>query len=121
MSPRSNVQSPESEVVSSVECRVSSEWQHARSGMKFHVSRFTRQTQSAEHGTRNTEHGVSSHAFTLLELMIVVGIMGIVLTMGVPLVYRLRHEAPLRKGVKDVVEVCSYARALAILQSKAVC
>jgi prepilin-type N-terminal cleavage/methylation domain-containing protein len=60
-------------------------------------------------------------AFTLLELMIVVGIMGIVLTMGVPLVDRLRHEAPLRKGVKDVVEVCSYARALAILQSKAVC
>jgi hypothetical protein len=53
--------------------------------------------------------------------MIVIGIMGIVLTMGVPLVYRMRHEAPLRKGVKDVVEVCSYARALAILQSKAVC
>ena len=65
-------------------------------------------------------HGIL-RAFTLLELMIVVGIMGIVLSMGVPLVYRLWHEAPLRKGVKDVVEVCSYARALAILQSKAVC
>jgi len=60
-------------------------------------------------------------AFTLLELMIVIGIMGIVVTIGVPLVYRLRHEMPLRKAVKDVVEVCSQARARAILQSKAVC
>ena len=60
-------------------------------------------------------------AFTLLEIMIVVAIMGIVLTMGVPIVYRMRHEAPLRKGVRDVIEVCSHARAMAILQSKAVC
>ncbi len=53
--------------------------------------------------------------------MIVVGIMGIVLTMGVPIVYRMRHEAPLRKAVKEVVEVCSHARARAILQGKATC
>lgn len=53
--------------------------------------------------------------------MIVVGIMGIILTMGIPLVYQLRHEAPLRKAVRDVVEVCSHARATAILQSKATC
>jgi type II secretory pathway pseudopilin PulG len=53
--------------------------------------------------------------------MIVIAIMGIILTMGVPIVYRMRHEAPLRSAVKDVVEVCSHARAMAILQSKAVC
>ena len=53
--------------------------------------------------------------------MIVVGVMGVILTMGVPLVYRLRHEVPLRKAVRDVVEVCSHARAMAILQSKAIC
>jgi prepilin-type N-terminal cleavage/methylation domain-containing protein len=72
-------------------------------------------------GSSEAEHGTRFHAFTLLELMIVVGIMGIILTMGVPIVYRMRHEAPLRKAVKDVVEVCSHARARAILQSKAVC
>jgi hypothetical protein len=33
----------------------------------------------------------------------------------------MRSEAPLRKAVKNVVEVCSHARALAILQSKATC
>jgi len=60
-------------------------------------------------------------AFTLLELMIVVAIMGVILTIGVPIVYRMGHESALRKAVKDVVEVCSYARALAILQSKATC
>jgi len=60
-------------------------------------------------------------AFTLLELMIVVGIMGIILTMGVPIVYQMKHEGALRKAVKDVVEVLSQARATAILQSKATC
>jgi type II secretory pathway pseudopilin PulG len=53
--------------------------------------------------------------------MIVVAIMGVVLTMGVPIVYRMRHEAPLLKAVKDVVEVCSQARARAILQGQATC
>jgi prepilin-type N-terminal cleavage/methylation domain-containing protein len=60
-------------------------------------------------------------AFTLIEIMVVVGIMGLLLTMGVPIIYRMRHEAPLRKAVRDVVEVCSHARAMAILQGKAVC
>jgi len=60
-------------------------------------------------------------AFTLLELMIVVAVMGLILAMGLPIIYRMRHEAPLRKAVRDVVEVCSTARSRAILQSKAVC
>src|SRR5437763_534906 len=70
----------------------------------------------------DTRHSTlsTSPAFTLLELMIVVAIMGIILAMGIPMVYQLRHEAPLRKAVRDVIEVCSQARALAILQSKAV-
>jgi len=94
--------------VSSVERRAPSEKPYARSGITHHVSRFT------FHVSRIT-------AFTLIELMIVVAIMGVVLTMGVPIFYRMRTEAPLRKAVKDVVEVCSHARALAILQSKATC
>jgi len=49
--------------------------------------------------------------------MVVVGIMAIVLTMGVPLVYRLSHKEPLRKATSDLVELFSNARAQAILQS----
>jgi type II secretory pathway pseudopilin PulG len=52
--------------------------------------------------------------------MIVVAIMGVVLTMGVPIVYKIRHRAPMSQAVADIVEVCSHARALAILQGRQV-
>ena len=60
--------------------------------------------------------GRASRAFTLIEIMIVVAIMGIVMTMSVPLVYKVWRKAPLRKAVSDIVEVCSHARARAIMQ-----
>ncbi|HOX59415.1 MAG TPA: prepilin-type N-terminal cleavage/methylation domain-containing protein [Candidatus Paceibacterota bacterium] len=60
--------------------------------------------------------GARSPAFTLIEIMIVVGIMGIVMTMGVPIVYKVWRKAPMRKAVADVVEICSNARARAIMQ-----
>src|SRR5207245_942223 len=118
MSLESKIQSPKSQEVTSAEYRVPSKKPHALSGITFHVSRFT------HHASRSTLHAPRSTpttAFTLIELMIVVAIMGVVLTMGVPIFYRMRTEGPLRKAVKDVVEVCSHARALAILQSKATC
>ncbi len=55
-------------------------------------------------------------AFTLLELMVVIGIMGIILAMGIPSIYRVWHREPMSKAVNDVQEVCSHARARAILQ-----
>jgi len=48
--------------------------------------------------------------------MVVVAIMAIVMTMSVPIVYKVWHKAPLRKAVSDVVEVCSRARAQAIMR-----
>ena len=74
--------------------------------------------------TRNTQHAARSaptappRAFTLIEIMIVVAIMGIVMTMSVPVVYKLWRKAPLRQAVKDIVEVCSHARARAIMQGQ---
>ena len=61
-----------------------------------------------------------SAAFTLIEIMIVVAIMGVVLTMGVPIVYKAWHKAPMSRAVSDIIEVCSHARALAIMQGKEV-
>lgn len=55
-------------------------------------------------------------AFTLMEIMIVVGIMGIALTMGVPIVWKVWHKAPMNKAISEMVELCSTARARAILQ-----
>ena len=48
--------------------------------------------------------------------MIVVAIMGIVKTMSVPIIYKVWHKAPMRKAVSELVEVCSNARARAILR-----
>jgi prepilin-type N-terminal cleavage/methylation domain-containing protein len=57
-----------------------------------------------------------ARAFTLIEIMIVVGIMGIVMAMSVPIVYKVWRKAPMTQAVKDIVEVCSHARARAIMQ-----
>jgi prepilin-type N-terminal cleavage/methylation domain-containing protein len=59
---------------------------------------------------------VRASAFTLLELMIVIAIMAVVMTMGVPMVYKIFHREALRQAVSDVIEVCSNARAQAILK-----
>lgn len=55
--------------------------------------------------------------FTLIELMVVVGIMGLFLAAGIPSLYRLWHKQGFQKTVNDVMEVCNNARARAILKS----
>ena len=101
MSPKPKVQGPKS--AAGVVCRVS---QVVPAG---HASRIT------HHASRFTFPSSLSRAFTLIEIMIVVGIMGIVMTMSVPIVYKVWRKAPMREAVKDIVEVCSHARARAIM------
>jgi hypothetical protein len=50
--------------------------------------------------------------------MVVVSIMGIVMTMSAPAIYRIWHGESLRKAAAEVQEVCSHARARAILSSE---
>jgi Tfp pilus assembly protein FimT len=52
--------------------------------------------------------------------MIVVAIMALVMTMSVPMVYKAWHKEAMRSAVADLVEVCSQARAQAIMQGKEV-
>jgi prepilin-type N-terminal cleavage/methylation domain-containing protein len=54
-------------------------------------------------------------AFTLIEVMVVVAIMGLIMAMGVPSIVRSMRKEGMRKAVSDVVEACSEARAAAIL------
>ena len=70
--------------------------------------------------TRPVTAGAFCSAFTLIEIMIVVGIMGVVLTMGVPIVYKTWHKAPMTKAITGIETVLSNARALAILQGRPV-
>ncbi len=48
--------------------------------------------------------------------MIVVAIIGIIMSAGVPTLYRALKKEGFRRTVSDIVEVCSAARARAILQ-----
>ena len=56
-----------------------------------------------------------SRAFTLIELMVVVGIIGMILAMGAPTLYHFFHKEGFRKSVSNLMESCSTARSRAIL------
>ena len=58
----------------------------------------------------------SLRAFTLIEIMMVVAIIGLMMTIGVPASLRTTRQEPMRKAVNDVMEICSHARAQAVLQ-----
>lgn len=54
-------------------------------------------------------------AFTLIELLVVVAIIGIVMTISIPSIYRQLHPDSMQKAVTDLLEACTHARAMAIL------
>jgi prepilin-type N-terminal cleavage/methylation domain-containing protein len=60
----------------------------------------------------------SRRAFTLIEIMIVIGIIALVMTAGVPMMFRAMNKNPLTKAVNDVLEGCKTARDRAILQNR---
>jgi prepilin-type N-terminal cleavage/methylation domain-containing protein len=55
-------------------------------------------------------------AFTLIEIMVVVAIMAIIMTAGIPTIYKALHKEGFRKTVSDIVDVCNSARARAIMK-----
>lgn len=57
-----------------------------------------------------------SSAFTLIEIMVVVGIMAMVMLMSIPFVRNTMHREALTQAMRDLEEVCGNARRKAILQ-----
>src|SRR6185369_16125084 len=58
--------------------------------------------------------------FTLIEIMMVVGILGMVLVMGMPAFIQSIKKDPLRQAMSDIEEACTRARAAAILRGSPV-
>ncbi len=67
------------------------------------------------HVSRVTRH---PPAFTLIEVMIVVAIMGLIAAMGVPSILQTFRKGGMRKALSDVMDVCGEARTRAILQNQ---
>jgi prepilin-type N-terminal cleavage/methylation domain-containing protein len=59
--------------------------------------------------------GRRSAAFTLIEIMVVIGIMAIIFSLALPSFFREAHKDSMRKAVADLTEACSQARARAVL------
>ena len=57
-------------------------------------------------------------AFTLIEVMIVVAIMGLIAAMGVPSILQTFRKEGMRKALSNVEDVCAEARTRAILQNQ---
>ena len=59
-------------------------------------------------------------AFTLIEVMVVVAIIGLVAAMGMPSIMKALQKEGMRKAESDVLDVCAAARAKAILSGQTV-
>jgi type II secretory pathway pseudopilin PulG len=57
-------------------------------------------------------------AFTLIEILIVLGIIGLTLTMGVPAFVKALQKEGVRKAQSDLLEACQKARGGAIINAK---
>jgi prepilin-type N-terminal cleavage/methylation domain-containing protein len=57
-------------------------------------------------------------AFTLIEIMIVVAIIGMIAAMGLPSILKALQKEGMRKALSDITDVCASARAKAIFSQQ---
>lgn len=58
-------------------------------------------------------------AFTLVEIMVVVAVMGLLIGISIPAFRNITNKAPLEQGISDVESLCRQARAEAIVKQQA--
>jgi prepilin-type N-terminal cleavage/methylation domain-containing protein len=60
----------------------------------------------------------SARGFTLIEIMMVVAIIGLTLSMGIPSFVRVLKKGGMRKAESDLMEACQEARRAAIMNNQ---
>jgi prepilin-type N-terminal cleavage/methylation domain-containing protein len=61
---------------------------------------------------------MATAGFTLIEVMMVVAILGLILTMGMPAFLHVMRREGMRKAEYDMVEACKEARRAAIMNNQ---
>lgn len=73
-------------------------------------------TQLACHGLRIPQRALRRWAaFTLVEMLMVVAIIGIIAAVGLPPIVTSLRKGPIRQAMSDLVEGCRHARMAAIM------
>jgi len=68
--------------------------------------------------SRQCRDGLKARGFTLIEVMMVVAIIGLTLTMGLPAFLRTVRKEGMRKAEYELVEACKEARRAAIMNNQ---
>lgn len=63
---------------------------------------------------------VVRRGFTLIEIMIVIGIMAVVMAIGIPQMYRTVEKDSIRRATQDILDIFQLARRQAILGGRPV-
>ena len=92
--------------------------------MKFKMTNFkwrmTARTAVGENSSFTMRHSSFRRAFTLIEIMVVVAIIGLVAAMGLPSLLKTLQKNGMRKAVSDLTDVCASARSKAIFANATV-
>ncbi|MHB1306213.1 MAG: prepilin-type N-terminal cleavage/methylation domain-containing protein [Limisphaerales bacterium] len=61
---------------------------------------------------------MGTRAFTLMEMLVVVAIIGVIVTVSLPPLYRTLQKTPMVQAMNDLEEACRRARMMAIMTGK---
>ena len=81
-------------------------WIKRRSGMRRSASGIQNPASSICHSPRC--------AFTLIELMVVIGILALIMATGIPAIYQMNKKEGMRQATESLIKVCGNARQRAI-------
>ena len=82
------------------------------------VKRMALMALPAQRTRNDGPRTTNTSAFTLIEIMVVVGIMAVIFAIGIPSVYQQMRKDTIRQAVKDIAEACMEARKRAILTGR---